>query len=140
MDGKIFFNSEGKVIMRDGKVWFFRQCPCECEPKVLASKKVNGSKDDKEEQCWDLRGFQNKEIGTPFNRWRLIEVGDPRDCGGVIYGSGEIDDCGRLVGLQDEFCSHYSYDGYMELQQGCYDYDLGKWVWPCPEDSDRRYS
>lgn len=138
MDGKIFFNSDGKVIMRNGKVWFFKQCPCECEPKVLASKVVNGGSESK--RCWDLRGYQDREIGTPFNRWRLIEVSDPRTCGGVLYNEGDIDECGKLVGLPDEFCSRYSYDGYMEIQQGCYDYDNSRWVWPCPENSSRRYS
>lgn len=133
MSGKIYFNGDGKVITRNGKVWFFDQCPCDCTPKVLASKKVNGSKSDKSEKCWDLREYRDRPVGTPFARWRLIEVGDPRDCGGVTYGSGEIDDCGRLVGLQEEFCSTYSYDGFMELQQACYDYDRGKWVWPCPD-------
>ena len=109
----------GKVILRGGEVFLYPECPCDCEPKVLGSKVLNGSSDNKDERCWDLTPYQGNEIGTPGFYWRLIEVGEDGSCSGVNYGGGNIDECGKLVGLQDEFCSSYSYDGYMELQQVC---------------------
>ena len=32
---------------------------------------------------------------------------------------GRIDESGTLVGLPNEFRSTYTYEGFMELQQGC---------------------
>ena len=125
----------GKVILRGGEVFLYPECPCDCEPKVLGSKVLNGSSENEDEKCWDLTPYQGNEVGTPGFYWRLIEVGDPRDCGGSQYGSGNIDECGKLVGLQDEYCSTYSYDGYMELQQGCPD-EEGNIKWPCPDDEE----
>lgn len=121
----------GKVIMRNGEVFLYSKCPCKCTPSVLASKVVNGSSEDEEKRCWDLSEYLGNKVGIPGFKWRLIEVGDPRDCGGIQYGSGDIDECGKLVGLQARFCSGYSYDGFMELQQGCPD-EEGKIRWPCP--------
>ena len=83
----------GKVILRGGEVFLYPECPCDCEPKVLGSKKLNGSSDNPDEKCWDLRPYQGNEVGTPGFYWRLIEVGDPRDCGGSHYGNGNIDEC-----------------------------------------------
>lgn len=135
MNGRVWIQG-GRVLMRGGKIVFLQRCPCDCHPRVIGSKKLNGSKDDKEEKCWDLKPYKKPDTGTPFARWRLIEVGEDGECDGSHYGSGEIDECGRLVGLEDEFCSSFSYDGYMELQEGCYDYEKGKWRWPCPEDKN----
>ena len=118
--------------MRGGEVFLYPKCPCDCEPMVIASKKLNGSSENEDEKCWDLTPYQGNEVGTPGFYWRLIEVGDPRDCGGSHYGNGSIDECGKLVGLQNEYCSTYSYDGFMELQQGCPD-EEGNIKWPCPD-------
>ena len=126
---KPWITGDGKVFMRDGKVFFFEECPCDCEPKGLASYTTNGQDEDR--KCWDLTPYQGNEMGTPGYHWRLIEVANPRTCGGVHYNSGNIDECGKLVGLPDKFCSTYSYDGYMEIQQGCPN-EEGKIIWPCP--------
>ena len=125
--------TNGKVIMRGGEVFLYPECPCDCEPKVLGSKVLNGASENEEDKCWDLTPYQGNEIGTPGFYWRLIEVGEDGSCSGVNYGGGNIDDCGKLVGLQDEFCSDYGYDGYMELQQGCPD-EEGNIKWPCPDE------
>lgn len=130
MDYKIYLNEDGKVILKDGKVWFFKNCPCVCLPKVIGSKKVNGS--DPKTAVWDMREFKEDGIGTPFSRWRLVEVDNPRYCYRLYYCEGEIDECGRLIGLPDIFTSTYDYDGYMEIQQGCKS-DTGEWIYPCPE-------
>lgn len=140
VDGKKVWLQGTTVMMRNGKIVFTKRCPCDCEPRVLHSTTVDGSSDDRDEKCWDLKPYQGNDEGTPFARWRLMEVGEDRDCSGTHYGSGEIDECGKLVGLDDEFCSSYDYKGYMEIQQGCYRPDLGKWEWPCPEDSEERYT
>ena len=50
---------------------------------------------------------------------------------GSIYYNGTIDEKGRLTGLPNKFTSGYSYNGYMELQQGCVRED-GSIEWPCP--------
>ncbi len=136
MDGRVWLKN-GKVVMRGNEVFIMKECPCDCEPRVLASHTVNG--EDEDRKCWDLKPYQGNEVGTPNFYWRLIEVGEDGNCSGVLYNSGNIDECGKLVGLPDEFCSSYSYDGYMEIQQGCPD-EEGRTVWPCPEDSSRRYS
>ena len=126
--GKIWIQ-HGHVILRDGQVFFWVDCPCECEPKVLASAVVNG--EDEGRSTWDLTPYQKPKMGTPGYKWRLKEVGDPRTCSGTEYIVGDIDECGTLVGLPNKFTSSFSYDGYMEIQQGCPDED-GEIVWPCP--------
>lgn len=73
---------------------------------------------------WNLSPYSGDGIGTPGAHWRLIETG-----AGVKYGSGDINESGRLVGLPSVFTSSYGYDGYMELQQGCEQPD-GTIKWP----------
>ena len=89
----------GKVIMRGGEVFLYPECPCDCEPKVLGSKVLNGASENEEDKCWDLTPYQGNEIGTPGFYWRLIEVGEDGSCSGVNYGGGNIDDCGTSNGL-----------------------------------------
>ena len=122
---------DGKIIVEDGKAIICNRCPCECEPRVIKSFKVNREDGPR---CFDLRPYQGKDVGTPGYRWRLLEIGES-GCGYRRYGSGHIDDDGVLVGLQPEFCSNYDYDGYMSLQEGCYD-ENGNLIWPdtCKRD------
>ena len=84
----------------------------ECTPRIIASFTTNP-----DTPVWDLTPYQGDGVGTPNRKWRLFERG-----AGLEYESGEIDANGQLVGLPDEFVSHYSYDGYMELQEGCIDH------------------
>lgn len=79
---------------------------------------------------WDLTPYKTAGIGTAGGTWRLIEVGY-----NLLYQNGKISADGTLVSnsyeetqngnrtsnsttsaLPDHFDSHYSYDGYMELQ------------------------
>lgn len=125
----------GKIIISEKKrrLIVCKACPC-CKPRVIASAITNKS-DGRE--TWDLRRYQGDGIGTPGARWRIRDVGeshhnDPNaSCSGVIYYNGTIDANGKLTGLPDKFVSGYSYNGYMELQQGCYRAD-GSIEWPCP--------
>lgn len=84
----------------------------ECTPRVVASFTTNPSN-----PVWDLTLYQSDGIGTPNRKWRLVERGELLE-----YQRGDIDENGKLVGLPNQFESHYSYDGYMELQEGCPNY------------------
>ncbi|MPM89072.1 hypothetical protein SDC9_136180 [bioreactor metagenome] len=72
----------------------------------------------------ELTPYQKERIGLTGVRWRIRDVREAHhnnadaSCSGVIYGNGSIDKGGRLVGLPGEFVSGYSYNGYMQLQQG----------------------
>ena len=76
---------------------------------------------------WNLAPYQTTGIGKPGGRWRLIEVGY-----NLLYAEGEIASDGTLAGLSSPFYSHYSYDGYMELQ--VFDPEPKCTTCPCPED------
>lgn len=125
-----FWLKNGKLIFSGGGAYSSDECPCDCKPKVIASKVLNGSSENEDEKCWDLTPYQGNKVGTPNFQWRLIEVGEDHSCSGIQYGGGSIDECGKLSGLPDEFCSTYAYDGYMEIQQGCPD-KSGAVQWPC---------
>ena len=122
---KLWRNSAKKLVLNDeGKVWVFKDCPCDCEPKIIASQTVNGRVGSSYPKCFDLTPYQGDYVGIPNSKYRLIETGA---C--VTYQIGNINENGKLVGLRDKFCSNYSYNGYMELQQGCIQAD-GKIKWP----------
>ena len=123
---------DGKIIVENGKAIVCNRCHCECEPRVISSFKVNGW--HSKFRCADFTPYQGKGVGTPGYRWRLIETGES-GCGSTGYGSGNINDEGVLVGLQPKFCTPYSYDGYLSLQEGCYD-ENGRLIWPdtCKRD------
>lgn len=127
----------GKIIKSEKKgllveCWV---CPC-CKPKVIASMITNAQTGPKD---WDLRPYQKEHIGIPGAKWRLRDVGESHhynsnsSCTGIQYGSGWINDKGVLVGLPDKFTSTYSYNGYMQLQIGCFRED-GTIEWPCPNE------
>ena len=125
----------GKVIQKkkNGRLVVCWACPC-CKPKVIASKITNARTGPK---TWDLTHYQGEKVGLPGARWRLRDVGESHhnnpnaSCSGSQYGQGNIDEKGKLVGLPAQFTSGYSYNGYMELQQGCVRED-GSIEWPCP--------
>ena len=94
--------------------------------RVVGSFTTNASAPGRE--SWDLRPYKTAGIGKTGGTWRLIEVGY-----NLLYAEGKIAADGTLVsydyvepaaparsgtesGLDDTFYSHYSYDGYMELQ------------------------
>ena len=118
---------------KNGRLIVCWVCPC-CKPRVIASKITNRSSGT---QTWNLRPYQGDKIGLPGHRWRIRDVGESHhnnpdaSCSGTIYNNGTIDGNGKLTGLPDEFVSGYSYNGYMELQQGCVR-DDGSIEWPCP--------
>jgi len=127
---------ETKKLIRkkkNGKLIACWVCPC-CRPRVIASKITNRSNGT---QTWNLRPYQGDKVGLSGHRWRIRDVGESHhnnssaSCSGTIYGNGTIDKNGKLTGLPDEFVSGYSYNGYMELQQGCVR-DDGSIEWPCP--------
>jgi len=108
---------KGAVYNDDGNCAF---C-CACEPKVLAWYTTNANTNP----VWNLRPYQGIRKAPPNSYWRIIEMGA---C--LLYHQGCVDKQGRLVGLPDEFRSNYYYDGYMELQIGCYDPKDGLIHWP----------
>jgi hypothetical protein len=115
----------------NGKLVICWVCPC-CEPKVIASAITNSSN-----RTWNLRPYQGERVGLPGARWRIRDVGQAHhnsstaNCSGTRYQSGVVDENGKLQGLPDEFVSNYSYNGYMQLQQGCVQED-GSIKWTCP--------
>ena len=118
---------------KNGRLIVCWVCPC-CKPRVIASQITNANTGPK---TWNLRPYQGDKIGLPGHRWRIRDVGESHhnnpdaSCSGTIYNNGTIDGNGKLIGLPDEFVSGYSYNGYMELQQGCV-LDDGSIEWPCP--------
>ena len=46
----------GKVILRGGEVFLYPECPCDCDPKVLGSKVLNGSSENEDEKNKNLNG------------------------------------------------------------------------------------
>lgn len=122
----MFWRRNGKIIKMEGKFVSCNECPCDCEPYVIAEKTTNGS--DPARKTWDLTPYQGpyKAKVRKGARWRLIETGA---C--LSYGSGTVNSKGEMVGLQDHFSSSYSYDGHMILEEGCYDEKTGKTTWTC---------
>ena len=118
---------------KNGRLIVCWVCPC-CKPRVIASQITNANTGPK---TWNLRPYQGNKIGLPGHRWRIRDVGESHhnnpdaSCSGTIYNNGTIDGNGKLTGLPNEFVSGYSYNGYMELQQGCVR-DDGSIEWPCP--------
>jgi len=118
---------------KNGRLIVCWVCPC-CKPRVIASQITNANTGPK---TWNLRPYQGDKIGLPGHRWRIRDVGESHhnnpdaSCSGTIYNNGTIDGNGKLTGLPNEFVSGYSYNGYMELQQGCVR-DDGSIEWPCP--------
>lgn len=122
---KIWHTAKKKIALNKKKnIWRCKKCPCDCEPKVIASQTVNNRSDDEIPRCFDLTPYQGDGIGAPLHKWRLIETGA---C--LRYNLGDINEDGKLVGLPSSFCSNYSYNGYMSLQQGCIQKD-GSIKWP----------
>jgi hypothetical protein len=104
------------------------ECPgcCQCEPFVLGSFTTNRYYNP----CWDLTPYQGPGQAPPGSYWRLIEIGMCYPYSYPWYGAGCVNSEGRLVGLPSQFCSNYYYDGYMELQIGCYDPTDNRIHWP----------
>ena len=106
-------------------------CNCPNKTKAVASFITNAS--DPGRSSWDLTPYKTAGIAKPGGTWRLIETGAQ-----LMYYSGKVSADGTLVSndyvepsvnaairsvraetesaLPDHFDSHYSYDGYMELQ------------------------
>ena len=144
---KLWTGQSGRIAIDEetGKILQCLNCPC-CVPRVIAKKITNGSKEGKEKGMheWDLTPYKKPGIGTPGNRWYLRDVGEShwndqsKNCSGSGYGSGIIDENGVLVGLEDKFTSGYSYNGYMQLLEGCPYIDQSgrqRVKWTCPNMS-----
>ena len=101
--GKVRKNGSLSVANANGK------CPnCCCKPKILATyTTVNYG-------TWDLTPYQGDNQVASGDVWRLRETSY-----GLLYGSGNIDQNGRLVDLPDSFRSGYAYAGYMQIEIGC---------------------
>ena len=131
----LWFNKQGKLVMRDGHLVDCSECPCECEPFVIATKITNRAGGT---VTWDLTPYKFSGKYRKGARWRLRDVGeahynDPtQPCSGTIYGEGEVKKKGELADLPDSFTTSYSYNGYMTLEQGCLDEETGEMIWTCP--------
>ncbi|MCL2623412.1 MAG: hypothetical protein FWD31_07070 [Planctomycetaceae bacterium] len=111
--GKIRQNGSLSVANANGK------CPdCCCKPKVLAAHITENY------GMWNLTPWQGENQATPGTVWRLRETSY-----GLIYGSGDVDQNGRLVDLPDFFRSSYVYAGYMQIEIGC-PQENGSVRWP----------
>ena len=133
---KLWLNKDDRTLIRkkkNGRLIACWVCPC-CRPRVIASKITNRSNGT---ETWTLTAYQGDKIGLPGGHWRIRDVGEAHhnnpeaSCSGSQYYTGTIDENGKLTGLPDKFVSGYSYNGYMELQQGCVQED-GSVKWPCP--------
>ena len=133
---KLWLNKDDRTLIRkkkNGRLIACWVCPC-CRPRVIASKITNRSNGT---ETWTLTAYQGDKIGLPGGQWRIRDVGEAHhnnseaSCSGSQYYTGTIDGNGKLTGLPDKFVSNYSYNGYMELQQGCVQED-GSGKWPCP--------
>ena len=113
----------GKAATFDAE-GFCIEC-CSCEPFVLASFTTNP-----QNPCWDLTPYQGPDQAPPGSFWRIIEMGSCYPSGYPWYGAGCVDGDGQLVGLPNQFCSNYSYDGYLELQIGCLSFEGTQIIWP----------
>ncbi len=136
-DIRAWLHAKGRELVigrKTGRIILCWVCPC-CKPRVIARCVTNGSSEAT--KTWWLTAWQGDYVGFPGGRWRLRDVGEAHHnnssawCSGSIYNNGTIDSKGRLVGLPEKFVSSYSYNGYMELQQGCVMPD-GSVKWPCP--------
>lgn len=109
----------------------------DAEHGCLKSERIVQFITNRQNPKFDLRPYKN--AGNPGWMWEMWEVkqahwDDPsEECrtGSGNYGYGVIDENGTLVGLMDEFESHYSYNGYMILSQGPFDCTLGGWRCEC---------
>ena len=136
-DIRAWLHAKGRELVigrKTGRIILCWVCPC-CRPRVIARCVTNGSSEAT--KTWWLTAWQGDYVGFPGGRWRIRDVGEAHHnnssagCSGTIYNNGTIDSKGRLVGLPEKFVSSYSYNGYMELQQGCVMPD-GSVRWPCP--------
>lgn len=124
-------------------------CNCPNKNKPIASFITNAG--DPSRSSWDLTPYKTAGIAKPGGTWRLIETGAQ-----LMYYSGKVSADGTLVSynyveqtaniatrsaraatesaLPDHFDSHYSYDGYMELQVD--DPPPKCTTCPCPEEEE----
>lgn len=125
------FTNEGCSGMIDLQIgcpdWDGDCTPLSCTPTVYASATTNTGG----LVTWDLTPYQNVDTGNRCtSKWRVIEVGS---C--ATYYSGNMNTVdGSFQGLPASFTTTYSYDGFMELQIGCWDCMTSTYVWPgaCP--------
>ena len=108
---------------------------CGCDPVVLGAFTTNRGSSP----CWDLTPYQGQHKAPPHSYWRLIEMGSCYPGSYPWYGAGCVDGHGELVNLPNQFCSNYYYNGYIQLQIGCYDPtdDLIHWPGTCRTTSPR---
>lgn len=123
MPNLLWTDSHGHLIFDRNRIWLCDRCPpCACIPRVLARwLLVPGG-------TWDLTPYQVKGFAGRARyrrRWKIRECSYGRD-----YQQGDISFDGTLLGLIDHFDAMYSYNGYMNLQQCCFDEETGKLIEP----------
>lgn len=124
---KLWRNSKGLLVLNaEKKPWILSDCPCDCTPKIIAEWTTNATEPQPSGtvKCIDFTPYQGNCIGTPGAYWRSIETGACL----IRGGSGRVDDNGKLVGLASSYCTHYRYNGYIKLEQGCMQAN-GKILW-----------
>lgn len=128
---KLWRLSKSKLLVKRGsKIMNCQQCPCECEPYIIAEWTTNASNPQPQGtvKCIDFTPYRGDGVGIPGAKWRSIETGACLLRG----GSGDVDEKGKLVGLPQKYCTSYSYNGYVKLQIGCPQPDGSiKWATRC---------
>ena len=133
---KIFKGSITKIIETTG----MSNTNCTNKYRTVASFTVNSNVPAR--ASWNLTPYKTAGIAVPGGSWRLVEVGY-----NLLYAEGKVSADGTLVSstfveptdgtpvtsaLPDAFASHYSYDGYMELQVSAPEAECTEC--PCPEE------
>lgn len=110
-------------------------CICtNCKPQIVFEGITNADSPVLAINVPTIPTLKRKRVGGKINPdiklyWRLIEVGSD-GLSGLRYGQNEVSEDGVLLQLPATFTSNFSYNGYMEVQIGCYSSQTNEILWP----------
>jgi len=111
-----------------------RACICtNCKPQIVFEGVTNADNPILNIDIPNIPTLKRKRVHGVINPdirlyWRLIEVG--HGLSGLRYAQGEVSEEGELLQLPPTFRSNFSYNGYMEVQIGCYLSQNNEILWP----------